>query len=175
MSQSDLVWASCPITQNGFIGIISQTAYPGSISTSQAFSLLGNAATSPRHRFWPDDASPLDNSLIDPNFVHGPKQATDIYLLALAIKHNGRLVALDRAIPLNAVLGAEPRHLVLLRYVATQLGCNSNQVGSLTEYCIINILDSRTATTLMILMRGRPSSAAKAKPSREYIGTPRSK
>ena len=63
---------------------------------------------------WLHDVSLLDNSLIDPNLVHGPKQVTDIYLLALAVKHNGRLVALDRAIPLNGVLGAEPRHLVLL-------------------------------------------------------------
>ena len=114
ISQPDPVWASCPITQNGFIRIISQSAYPGSISTSQAFSVLANAASSPRHRFWPDDINLLDDSLIDPNFVHGPKQVTDIYLLALAVKNNGRLVALDRAIPLNGVRGAEHRHLVLL-------------------------------------------------------------
>jgi len=114
MSQPELVWASCPITQNGFIRIISQNSYPGSISTSQAFSVLRNASSSPHHRFWPDDISLLETPLIDPSFVHGPKQVTDIYLLALAVKNNGRLVALDRAIPLNAVRGAEPRHLVLL-------------------------------------------------------------
>ena len=52
--------------------------------------------------------------MIDPNLAHEPKQVTDIYLLALAVKHNGRLVAPDRVVPLNAVRGAEPRHLVLL-------------------------------------------------------------
>ena len=114
MSQPDPGWASCPITQNGFIRIISHSAYPGSISTIQASSLHGNASRSPRHRFWPDDVSLLDSSLINPNLVHGPKQVTDIYLLALAVKNNGRLVALDRAIRLNGVLGAKPRHLVLL-------------------------------------------------------------
>jgi len=114
IAQPDPVWASCPITQNGFIRIISQSAYPGSISTSQAFSVLGNATRSPHHRFWADDVSLLDSSLIDPTLVHGPKQVTDTYLLALAVKNNGRLVALDRAIPLQSVRGAEPRHLILL-------------------------------------------------------------
>jgi hypothetical protein len=55
-----------------------------------------------------------DVGKLGPNLVHGPKQVADIYLLALAVKNNGRLVALYRAIPLNTVLGAEPRHLVLL-------------------------------------------------------------
>ncbi|AIE84567.1 hypothetical protein OP10G_1199 [Fimbriimonas ginsengisoli Gsoil 348] len=114
LAQPKPTWASCPITQNGFIRIISQSAYPGSISTSQAFSLLGTAASSPHHRFWPDDLSLLDGSLIDPTLVHGPKQVTDIYLLALAVKHNGRFVALDRAIPLSSVRGAQSHHLVLL-------------------------------------------------------------
>jgi len=91
MSQPHPIWASCPITQNGFIRIISQSAYPGSISTAQAFSVLGSAANTPYHRFWPDDVSLLESSLIDPNFVHRPKQVTDIYLLALAVKHDGRL------------------------------------------------------------------------------------
>lgn len=114
MSQADPSWASCPITQNGFIRILSQSAYPGSVSTSKAFSILESAARSPYHRFWPDDVSLLESPMIDPNLMHGPKQVTDIYLLALAVKHDGRLVALDRAIPLSAVIGAEPRHLILL-------------------------------------------------------------
>ena len=114
LSHPDPVWASCPITQNGFIRTISQSAYPGSISTRKAFSILGNAANSSHHRFWQDDISLLDSSLIDPNHVHGPKQVADIYLLALAVENGGCLVALDRAIPLSGVRGAEPRHLVLL-------------------------------------------------------------
>ena len=114
MSQPDFIWASCPITQNGFIRVISQSAYPGAISTRQAFALIADAASSPLHRYWPDDISLLDGSLIDSNLVHGPKQVTDIYLLALAVKNNGCLVALDRSIPLRAVRGAESRHLVQL-------------------------------------------------------------
>jgi len=114
LSQPGMTWASCPLTLNGFIRIVSQSSYPGSISTSQAFSILRNAADSTYRRFWPDDASLLDGSLIESTHIHGLKQVTDAYLLALAVKHEGRLVALDRAIPLNVVRGAQPRNLVFL-------------------------------------------------------------
>lgn len=46
--------------------------------------------------------------------IHGPRQITDVYLLALAVQHGGRLVALDRAIPLAAARGAKARNLVIL-------------------------------------------------------------
>jgi predicted nucleic acid-binding protein len=52
--------------------------------------------------------------MIDHSLLHGPKQVTDVYLLALAVKHGGRLVALDRAIPLAAARRAETKHLILL-------------------------------------------------------------
>ena len=45
------------------------------------------------------------NELINREHVLGPKQLTDIYLLALAVKHDGRLVTFDRAIPIAAVRG----------------------------------------------------------------------
>lgn len=46
--------------------------------------------------------------------VLGSRQVTDIYLLALAVNRGGRLVTFDRAIPLQAVPGAQPRHLVVI-------------------------------------------------------------
>ena len=66
------------------------------------------------HAFWPDDISLLDERLIERSRVLGPKQLTDIYLLALAVKHDGRLVTFDRAIPIAAVRGAQARHLVVI-------------------------------------------------------------
>jgi hypothetical protein len=39
---------------------------------------------------------------------------TDAYLLALAVRRGGRLVTLDRSVPLAAVPGASERHLVSL-------------------------------------------------------------
>ena len=38
----------------------------------------------------------------------------DVYLLALAAQQDGRLVTLDRAVPLKAVPGSKARHLVVI-------------------------------------------------------------
>ena len=66
------------------------------------------------HEFWPDDISLMDAQIFDHGRIVGPRQITDVYLLALAVKHGGRLVAFDQAIPLAAVRQAEPRHLVAI-------------------------------------------------------------
>jgi uncharacterized protein len=44
----------------------------------------------------------------------GPNQITDVYLLALAVKNDGRLATLDRSIPIAAVRGAEKRHVAMI-------------------------------------------------------------
>lgn len=113
LSLPDPKWATSPITENGFVRIISQPAYPGAISAGEAVSLLARAASKPYHEFWADDLSLLDGTFFDRSVISGPKQITDVYLLALAVKHDGCLVALDRSISLGAVIGAEDRHLVL--------------------------------------------------------------
>jgi uncharacterized protein len=47
-------------------------------------------------------------------FVLGHRQVTDMYLLALAFYHGGRLVTFDRSIMIEAVGGAESHNLVVL-------------------------------------------------------------
>jgi predicted nucleic acid-binding protein len=56
----------------------------------------------------------LDSGRIAWNAVLGSRQVTDIYLLALAVQQGGRLVTLDRAVPLQAVPEARSRHLVVI-------------------------------------------------------------
>lgn len=107
-------WASCPLTENGFIRILSQPKYPRPIPTAQAIALLASAASTPLHEFWAADLSLLEAAVIDPTRVHGPRQLTALYLLALAVKHGGALVTFDASIPLSAVPGAEPGHLVVI-------------------------------------------------------------
>jgi uncharacterized protein len=107
-------WASCPLTQNGFVRILSQSSYAFPIPIGEAIDHLRAATESDDHAFWPDDISLLDEHLIDHSRVLGPKQLTDIYLLALAVKHGGRLVTFDRGIPTAAVRGARPEHLVVI-------------------------------------------------------------
>jgi uncharacterized protein len=107
-------WASCPLTQNGFLRILSQPRYKAPLPLSEAFRLLCDATDADEHTFWPDDISLLDNHRINRERILRPKQLTDIYLLALAVKHGGRLVTFDRAIPLNAVREAKPHHVVVI-------------------------------------------------------------
>jgi predicted nucleic acid-binding protein len=44
--------------------------------------------------------------------MHGHRQLTDLYLLALAVAHQGRFITFDARIPVTAVRGARPEHLV---------------------------------------------------------------
>lgn len=107
-------WASCPLTENGFVRIISQPRYPNPIATAQALELLARATATEHHEFWPADISILDGDVVLAQRVHGPKQVTDLYLLALAVARGGRLVTFDSAVPQSAVPGARPEHLVVL-------------------------------------------------------------
>ena len=56
----------------------------------------------------------LDAGRIAWNAVLGSRQVTDVYLLALAVQQDGRLVTLDRAVALKAVPGSKARHLVVI-------------------------------------------------------------
>ncbi len=107
-------WATCPLTQNGFVRIMSQPRYLQSRSPVEAIAALRRGLDQPDHEFWLDDISIADRGRFSHDGILGPNQITDIYLLALAVKHDGRLVTFDRGLPLNAVRGAEPKHLVVL-------------------------------------------------------------
>lgn len=107
-------WATCPLTENGLARIMSQPGYKNRITTTFAIDLLAEHAREPEHAFWPDDISVSDDNWFFADAILGPNQITDAYLLALAVKNDGRLVTLDRSIPLRAVRGAEAQHLVML-------------------------------------------------------------
>jgi uncharacterized protein len=107
-------WASCAITQNGFVRIISQPRYPSPVTPAQAVDLLGRATRTDHHAFWSCDLSLLDDAVVDRTRLHGPRQVTDAYLLALAVRHGGRFVTFDQSVALPAVPGATPAHLVVL-------------------------------------------------------------
>lgn len=68
----------------------------------------------PDHAFWPDDVSLRDDTLVDFARVQGHQQVTDLYLLALAFRHGGRLITFERAVALSSVRGATADHLLVL-------------------------------------------------------------
>ena len=107
-------WASCPITENGFVRIISQPRYPSPVSATEAIDVLGHACDSRHHAFWPCDLSVLDARVVDRTRLHGPRQVTDAYLLALAVAHDGRFITFDRSLSLAAVHGATEEHRTVL-------------------------------------------------------------
>lgn len=109
-----LGWASCPITQNGCVRIMSSQAYPSPLSVQSIAERLAEAAASPHHSFWPDDISLLDSRIVDTSRIHTPRQLTDLYLLALAVRRGGSLATFDDHISIEAVKGAAPRHLARL-------------------------------------------------------------
>ncbi len=110
----DSGWATCPITQNGVIRVMSQPAYPGGLKSAEVAERLREAADSLFHEFWPDDLSLLDRGVLNWAHMLGHRQVTDAYLLALAVGRGGRFVTLDRRISPAAVAGASARHLVTL-------------------------------------------------------------
>src|SRR4051794_16871704 len=107
-------WASCPITQNGCVRIMSNPGYPNALPIQSVMKRLADACADSVHEFWSDDVSLLDPNTVDSTRVHGPRQLTDIYLLALAACREGRFVTVDTGIPLAAVRNATARNLVVL-------------------------------------------------------------
>lgn len=107
-------WASCAITQNGFVRVVSQPRYPSPVPVAEAADRLAEATRSEHHAFWPCELSLIDATRIDRSRVHGPRQVTDVYLLALAVHHGGRFATFDGRVPLEAVTGATSEHLVVV-------------------------------------------------------------
>lgn len=107
-------WASCPITQNGCVRVMSGPGYPGALPVRAVVERLAKAGRTSLHEFWPDDLSLLDPALFDASRIHGPRQITDLYLLALAVRRGGAFATFDRLISTDAVSEASKRHLIRL-------------------------------------------------------------
>ena len=107
-------WASCPLTQNGCVRIMSQAAYPNARAPAEVAARLREATLMPQHQFWADELSLLDTTHFDWNELFNSRQLTDAYLLALAVRNGGVFVTFDHALPLKAVVGASSNHVQIL-------------------------------------------------------------
>lgn len=108
-------WATCPLTENGFVRVVSNPRYAGrGTSIRDAIARLAEIRQSADHVFWQDSVSVCDGDSFHPAFFQGHRQLTDVYLLALAVANRGRLVTFDRHVPLKAVAGAGPQHLEIV-------------------------------------------------------------
>jgi len=93
---------------------MSNHGYPNPFPVQAVIERLADACDEDIHEFWPDEVSLLDSDVVDSTRTHGPRQLTDIYLLALAVQHEGRLVTFDNGIPLAAARKATARNMLIL-------------------------------------------------------------
>ena len=107
-------FATCPITENGFVRIVGHARYPNTPGTpAAAAAALATFRALTGHHFWPDDISLLGSPAVDLGKLLSHGQVTDTYLLALARTHGGRLASLDRRLVVNTVLdGADSLALI---------------------------------------------------------------
>jgi toxin-antitoxin system PIN domain toxin len=110
----DAGWASCAITQNGCIRIMSQPSYPNALPAAQVAARLGEATATRHHLFIPGALSLLDPRRFDVHQLLGHRQVTDAYLLGTAVEHDLRFVSFDGAPPMSVVRGASASHVVVL-------------------------------------------------------------
>ena len=107
-------WASCAVTQNGCIRVMSQPGYPGAVPAAEVAGRLRQASETRHHRFIASDLSLLDPLRFDAAQLLGHRQVTDAWLLGLAVQHGLRFVTFDAALPWRAVRGAVAGHAVQL-------------------------------------------------------------
>ena len=108
-------WAICPITENGVIRILSQNAYPNSQPPSKIAERLAEACQHPIHEFWPKTISLLTDGMIRWQYLLGPRQITDTYLLAIAVVNQGKFVGFDQHTNLRGVSRATPTNLLVVQ------------------------------------------------------------
>lgn len=108
-------WATCPATQFGFVRVSSNRYVVREARTpSEAIGLLERIVSQPGHVFWADDISIVDSTAIDAARIVGHRQVTDAHLVALAIRHGGRLATFDRGVGEVVPAGADRDALIEL-------------------------------------------------------------
>ncbi|MFM2126130.1 MAG: hypothetical protein RL328_2581 [Acidobacteriota bacterium] len=108
-------WASCTITQSGFVRVTARTA-SGSAAMAKLFEVVRLMCDSPDHELWPVDLQMADILPEVRGRLQGHSQITDAVLLTLAIRRGGRLVTLDKRI--RNLLPADSPHQAAIEVIA---------------------------------------------------------
>jgi predicted nucleic acid-binding protein len=116
VSQPQVRIASCPQVENGVIRVLNLPAYSryGPVGMATVRNKLQAICAELDHAFWPDALSLRTDGLVNWTRVLGHNQITDVYLLALAVAHQGCLATLDHRVALSTVVGATADNLLLL-------------------------------------------------------------
>lgn len=116
IEQPKLKIATCPLVENGVVRVLNLPGYSkhGPAGFEAVSLKLAQICTDLDHAFWPDKVSLRTSGLVNWPRVLGHNQITDVYLLALAVAHQGCLATLDHRVALSTVIGASKEHLMLL-------------------------------------------------------------
>lgn len=90
-------FATCPVTQSGFVRVSSnRRAIADAVTPREACAILRQIAALPGHVFWADDVDLASSDHIAWERLGGHAQVTDAHLLAIALRHGGKLATFDR-------------------------------------------------------------------------------
>lgn len=96
--RADAPWASCSLTQLGFVRIVSNPAFSrDALSPAEALGLLAENLSHPAHEFWRESLQVTAMKGMAAR-LQGSRQLTDAYLLALAHHRKGVLATFDRGL-----------------------------------------------------------------------------
>lgn len=92
-------WATCSITENGFVRVSSNPKVVDEARTpAEAVLMLRRLVKLEGHRFWEDDVSIAQADSSEVERIRGYRQVMDAHLIRLARRHGGRLATFDRKI-----------------------------------------------------------------------------
>ena len=113
---ADQGWATCAMTQTGFVRIVSNPIFSRrAVSPRDALEVLSGSLQHPAHHFWTEEIGVTEALVHFGRRLLGHQQIADAYLLGLAIQKKGRLVTLDASLSsLLSEQSAARTRLVLL-------------------------------------------------------------
>ena len=92
-------WATCPLTEAGFVRIVSNPAFSrDAVTPREAAGVLAANTAAKDHAFWPDELPFAPAVAFAGARLVGHQQVTDAYLLGLALRRGGMLATLDERI-----------------------------------------------------------------------------
>jgi uncharacterized protein len=108
--------ATCPIIENGVLRILNLPHYSkfGPVGFHVVANKLSEIYAEKNVAFWQDDFSLVTSNQVKWSRVFSHSQITDLYLLGLAVRHNGILATFDQHISLDSVEGATEINLKVI-------------------------------------------------------------
>jgi toxin-antitoxin system PIN domain toxin len=108
-------WASCPLTQLGFVRISSNPKIiANAVSPRAAATVLAKMVALSGHTFWADDLPVNGLAAMSGTALTGHRQVTDAYLIELARHHDGVLATLDAGLAELLPVAERTRHVLLV-------------------------------------------------------------